>query len=77
MMDSQDSKTPAHGNAQDGHRHLPSMPALGRHDGETYAEHLSRVTQDADYARALLQAHYRALHAVAAMVPGPAPNRDD
>lgn len=77
MMDSQDSNTPTHGNEQDWHRHLPSMPAMGRRDGESYAEHLSRVTQDADDARALLQAHYRALHALAAMVPGQTPNRDD
>ncbi|MCB1688549.1 MAG: hypothetical protein KDI33_08690 [Halioglobus sp.] len=29
---------------------------------EDYAEHLARVLPDADHSRALLQAHYKALH---------------
>ncbi len=46
-------------------RHLQWMAEMGRQASEGYAQHLARLTPDAGYSKALLQAHYKALHAVA------------
>lgn len=45
-------------------RHLQWMAEMGRQTSEGYAQHLARLTPDADHSKALLQAHYKALHAV-------------
>jgi hypothetical protein len=44
------------------HEHLDGMAVQGNQAKENYAEHLARVTPDADHNKALLQAHYKALH---------------
>lgn len=38
------------------------MDVMGEQANESYAEHLARVMPDADNSKALLQAHYKALH---------------
>lgn len=46
-------------------RHLQRMAGMRRQASEGYEQHLARLTPDADHSKALLQAHYKALHAVA------------
>jgi hypothetical protein len=38
------------------------MDVTDKQANESYAEHLARVMPDADNSKALLQAHYKALH---------------
>lgn len=64
-MDKQKTNKPEHIDDDAWLQHLRWMARTGRQAGESYAEHLARVTQDADRSKALLQARYRALHAMA------------
>ncbi len=50
--------------------HLEQVAGTAHPVGEAYAEHLARVTPDADCSRALLQANYRALHTAPKQTPG-------
>jgi hypothetical protein len=76
-MDHGELKKPEHIDEQDWLRHLQWMAEMGRLTSESYAEHLARVTQDADHSKALLQARYRALHAIADAQPGERQTRKD
>jgi len=74
-MDKQEHPKPEHADDEQWLRHLQWIAQMGRQASESYAEHLARVTQDADLSKALLQARYRALHAMAdgqlgALLPG-------
>lgn len=50
-MDDKKRKNPEH-----------ERDATDKQANESYAEHLARVMPDADNSKALLQAHYKALH---------------
>jgi hypothetical protein len=61
---------PEHMSEQDWLRHLQWVAEMGCQASEGYAQHLARLTPDADRSKDLLQAHYKALHAVADSRPG-------
>lgn len=76
-MNDNDFTKPQHVSEQQWLQQLRTLASVGRQTGEGYAEHLARVTQDADHSKALLQAHYRALHAAAGEDPSlPQPAKD-
>ena len=69
-MDNRTYTKPEHMDEQDWLRHLQWIAEMDRQASEGYAQHLARVMQDADQSKALLQAHYRALHGDTGGKPG-------
>jgi len=57
-----DNKKPEHMTDEVWLQYLQWMELTGRPLHGNYAEHLARARADADRNKALLQAHYRALH---------------
>ena len=69
-MQNEQRKKPS--DAVDNSRPQQNKPS-GQQEKENYAEHLARVIADADHSKALLQAHYKALHSAPADSTAPRP----